>query len=216
MTLNKCDIMTLMLDSASVHKGSTSKPSAAIINGGLTWRQPAFWRNIFLYYWFFSLFGHILEVFWAWVISDHANPGHIPTIAPLAPPYGLGIIALILIVWPIYKRFRKMNILLVFLLSTIVTTAVEYLCATAVVAVLGSNPFWDYSFEPFNFQGHICLQNSILLGLTATLFLRFAFPHIENLIQKISKSFLDDLFILLCATYTADVLFMIVKWLANW
>lgn len=205
-----------MLTSASVHKGSTGKPSAAIINGRLTWRQPAFWRNIFLYYWFFSLFGHLLEIAWAWITNNHNNPGLIPTITPIAPPYGLGIVALILVVWPIYKRFRKMNILIVFLLSTIVITAVEYLCAAVTVAVLGNNPFWDYSFEHFNFQGHICLQNSILLGLSATLFLRFVFPHLENLIQKLSKTFLDDLFILLFVTYTADLLFMVVKWFAHW
>lgn len=205
-------------DSAPALKESTpasESPAGDSISSELTWRQPAFWRNMFLYYWFFSFFGHILEVVWAWIIKDPANPGPIPTITPLAPPYGLGVVALILIVSPIYKRFKKMNILVVFLLSTTVVTTVEYLCSVVIVAVLGNNPFWDYSLQPYNFYGHIYLQNALLLGLVATLLLRFALPHIQKLTQKFSKKFLDDLFILLSVTYAADLAFMAIKWLMN-
>ena len=193
---------------------SKYRPSPTVENGRLTWRQPAFWRNLFIYFWFFSLLGHLLEVSWAWITNSHFTP-NIPTFTPIAPPYGLGVVALILIVAPVYRRFKKMNILVVFLLATIVTAAVEYLCAVVIVLVLGDNPFWDYSAQPFNLQGYVCLQNALLFGLVSTIFLRFIFPRLENLLQKISRKALNDTFLLLVTTYTADVLFMLAKGLIN-
>jgi len=182
----------------------------------LTWRQPAFWRNAFLYYWFFALFGFILEVVWRQVTNNqYYDPFDIPTIAPLAVPYGLGAVALILIVWPLCQRFKKMNILLIFVLATLVTTAVEYLCSVIIVAFMGSNPFWDYSSFPFNFQGHICLHNAVLLGIVSTIFLRVIFPRIEQRVAKTSSKLLNDLFLLLFVTYLADVLLVFIMWLVN-
>jgi len=188
--------------------------AATISKDQLNWRQPAFWRNIFLYYWAFAFAGHILEVLWQKITDNpYFDPNNIPTFAPLAVPYGLGAVAVILAVWPLYKRFKKMNVLLVFVLAAVVTTAVEYLCALVIIAFMGHNPFWDYSNMPFNFQGMICLRNAVLFGIVATIFLQVLFPRIERRVSKISDRLLNDIFLLLATTYAIDVLLVFAMWL---
>jgi uncharacterized membrane protein len=194
----------------------SSELATTISSDGSNWRQLAFWRNIFLYYWGFAFVGHLIEVFWRWFTNNQGfDPNNIPTIAPLAAPYGLGAVAIILLVYPLCKRFKKINVLVVFVLSMLVTTAVEYLCAVVIVVFLGHNPFWDYSHEAFNLQGYVCLRNAVLFGIISTVFLRAIFPRIEKRAQKVSQKLLNDLFILLATTYAADLLLTFIVWLVN-
>jgi uncharacterized membrane protein len=188
-------------------------PVVAISDAGVNWRQPVFWRNIFLYFWVFSLVGHFVEVFWEWFTNSGFDPNNVPTITPLAAPYGFAVVAVILLVYPIYKRFKRPNILLIFILSALVTAAVEYLCAVVIVLFLGHNPFWDYSYVSYNLNGYICLHNVVLFGLASTLFIRFIFPHTERLMKKSSNRFINDLFILLSVTYSLDLLLIFLEWL---
>lgn len=198
------------------YRVKNSAAATTFSSDGLNWRHLAFWRNMFLYYWFFAFFGHILEALWRQIThNQYFDPDNIPTIAPLAAPYGLGAVAIILIVWPLCKRFKRINILVIFILSMIITTVVEYLCAIVIIAFLGHNPFWDYSSEPFNFQGQICLRNAVLFGIISTVFLRVLFPRIEQRTTKISEKLLNDIFLLLFTTYIADVLMVFITWLVN-
>lgn len=167
------------------------------------------WK-IFLYFWFFALLGHLLEVVWVWFTKSWFNPFNIPTITPLAVPYWLGVVAVITCIHPIYKKFKRPNILLIFILSTLVTACVEFLSAAVIVAYLGYNPFWDYSALPYNFMGYICLKNVLLFGLIATLFIHFLFPITERIIQKHSVRRINDLSALLFATYVIDLIIVVV------
>jgi uncharacterized membrane protein len=187
--------------------------ATAISDEGVSWRQPVFWRNLFLYYWVFALAGHFMEVGWAWFTQSGFNAFTVPTISPLSGPYGIGVVALILFLRPLYRRFKRLNILLIFVLSVIITTAVEYLCAVVIVAFLGENPFWDYSHTRYNISGYVCLHNSLLFGLVSTLFIRFGFPLTERLFKKCSERLVNELFILLFTTYSLDLLLLLFTWL---
>ncbi len=53
------------------------------------------------------------------------------------------------------------NILLTYIAGVIGATALEYITGVTMEALFKVR-YWDYSKQPFNFQGHICLSSSSL------------------------------------------------------
>ncbi|MCL2037618.1 putative ABC transporter permease [Candidatus Saccharibacteria bacterium] len=163
-----------------------------------------FWRNAFLIFWIFSFIGHLLEYAWAALPLLFGQPSHIDRIPffVVAAPYGLGALALIWLVWPFVLRGR-IGIVATYALSVIVTTSVEFICAAAVVFLLGYNPFWNYSNQPFNLFGYVCLPNSLAFGIVSVLMLYYVFPILNNFLNKIKRRWLDIVFWILFVSYTA-------------
>jgi len=153
-----------------------------------SWR---FWRNSFLYFWVFSLLGHLLE--YPWYMLTNLVMGWeraLPPFFVLAAPYGLGAVVLLWVVVPIIKRF-KIGILPIFLLSVVVTTVVEFLSALVPYLVRGYNPYWDYSGTFGNLFGWVCLPNSLIFGLMSIAFLYILFPLGEKVLGRIKEKPLD-------------------------
>jgi hypothetical protein len=104
------------------------------------WRRIRFWQELYLYYWVFALAGHYVEIIWARIV--HIATGYPlwePTtslVIPLAAPYGLGAVGVILFVWPLIKD-RKLHFIAVFGINVLITAVVEYFCATMFVIFLG-------------------------------------------------------------------------------
>lgn len=190
--------------------------AATIMNGRLTWRKLGFWRNLFLYFWVFGVGGHFFEVFWQWLIRDHSFDPHLmPTFTPLSIPYGLGAVAFILILWPIYKRLEKPRsapaVLAIFVIAAVLGGLVEYICAAFMVATLGSNPAWDYSERFLNIRGYVCLRSVLLFGTLAVAFIYLIFPSIERLLQKTADRVTNCLFALLFSSYIIDLLLFMIR-----
>lgn len=149
------------------------------------WRSLKFWRNAFLIYWIFSLVGHILELIW---VNLPLLVGQPPTnVLPLfvvAAPYGFGALALIWVVYPLVKN-NKASALTVFVISCFLGGIVEFICAAAIVAVTPdhTNVFWDYSDQPFNLFGFVCLKNCLAFGVASVPGVYWAFPIVNNFIN---------------------------------
>lgn len=171
-------------------------------------------QELFIYFWICSIIGHYLEVIWAFI--KHIISGAplwqptVPTIMPLAPPYGLGAIAVVLIVWPIIKS-HKVKPLSVLALNIFTTGAIEYFCAATIVLFAGTNQFWNYSSQPFNLNGYTCLEASVLFGISATIYLYFIYPPLKKTIDKIKKRHFSFIFWLLFVTYVADLIFLYLR-----
>jgi uncharacterized membrane protein len=168
------------------------------------WRQLSFWRDVFWLFWIFSLIGHLIEFVWALLLQLFGEPSHIATIPILAvaAPYGLGALALIWTIYPLIKR-RQVGIFKVYLAGVLITTAIEFICAGLIVLVMGFNPFWNYSDQPFNLLGFVCLRNSLAFGLVAVPMLYFVFPIINNWLKKIPKRLLNPISLALFVGYVA-------------
>ncbi len=194
-----------------------AEPTPTIMNGRLTWRNFGFWRNVYLYFWLFALAGHLLEFFILQLIVPgyDLGPDAIPTVTPLAAPYGLGAAAFILVIWPLFKRFKKpktvKNIVLTFLLAALLGGIVEYICAAVVVAIDGVNIYWNYSNSPLNLNGYISLGSVSLFGALGTLFFYFIFPAIEDLFERAPIKLLNLIFFVLFGTYVADLIALFIK-----
>lgn len=151
-----------------------------------TWR---FWRNAFLIYWVFSLVGHILELIW---VNLPLLVGQPPTnVLPLlivAAPYGFGALALIWVIYPLVKKNRA-NALTIFFLSCILGGIIEFICAAAIVAVRPdhTNVYWDYSDEPFNILGFVCLKNCLAFGAAAVPGVYWLFPLVNNALNWLDE-----------------------------
>lgn len=175
-------------------------------------RHPRFKRfqELFLYFWVISVLGHYLEELWVALAIDPQWHPVMSTFLPLAPPYGLGAVAIVLFVAPLKKKY-KMGPLVIFLISAFVSALVEYLCGVVISMFLGSNPFWDYSHSFMNIQGYTCLESALLLGVLATLFVYFVYPSIEKLLQKIGEKRILIIFLILFITYAIDVVCMFLS-----
>lgn len=178
------------------------------------WNTSRFWKELLIFVWAFSLFGHWLELAWSltrWLVDndDVWRPIDV-TFLPLALPYGLGVVPLILVTVPLIRRFKP-SPLLVFVLNTILTGVVEYLSAAVVVALFGRNQFWDYSEDPYNLNGYVCLKSASAFGVAGTVFVYFLYPTCDRLLRRLSDRVIT---VLVGTMYVAYALAWSV-WLRN-
>ena len=174
------------------------------------WRKVGFWRDLFLYFWLFSLVGHVIELAWAllgtlFTIKSAGHFASIPVFA-IAAPYGLGAVALLLFIYPMVKR-KKLGLVSAYVVSVAITTVIEFVSALLVVLVLGSNPFWDYSDRLLNLFGFVCLGNSLLFGIISVVAIRWLFPWTEKWRRVIGEKYLNLAFWILFPAYMIVQLF---------
>jgi hypothetical protein len=79
-----------------------------------------------------------------------------------------------------------------FLLNQAVCTAIDY--GTGMVANRNYE-LWDYRDMPFNFQGQICLQNSLVYGVLSTTAAWWLFPRTERLLATTNPAVLDGVMV---------------------
>lgn len=170
-------------------------------------------QQIFLIFFVFSIFGHYLEVVWSWVGYLTVGSKWYPRVAdliPLAVPYGLGAVALIMFVWPIMKKYN-LHIVKVFILSAIVTASVEFMCALFLVILYGKNYFWDYSSKPLNLFGFTWVGAAFLFGIVSVVFLYVIYPYCEYLLNKLSKRQLAIAFWPVFSLYIINLILVFIR-----
>jgi uncharacterized membrane protein len=148
--------------------------------------------------------GHWIEMGWVWL--GHCVLGTELMTNILANPlepytiYGTGAVLIILVVRPMVKRLKN-NIFAIFLVGALVCAILEYLSSVALVWRYGYNPYWWYIDEPFNLGGHICLRNSLLFGVLATLFLKLVYPFTEKLLKRGNQVVINIVLVVLAGMF---------------
>lgn len=100
---------------------------------------------------------------------------------PFLPIYGSGAIVVIISTLTVENE-----LILVFIIGMIAATILEYITGAMMEKVFHVR-YWDYTKEPFNINGHICLTSSLAWGVFSVLLVRFVNPPIENLIKLIPE-----------------------------
>lgn len=118
---------------------------------------------------------------------------------PVLPIYGSGAIIILFVTLPVQQDLR-----LVFLLGTAAATALEYITG-AVMERLFQMRYWDYSSQPFNLHGYICLTSSIAWGFFSILLVRLIHPPISRLLADVPSLLVDPLALVLTALFAVDV-----------
>ena len=73
-----------------------------------------------------------------------------------------------------------------FLFGTFLGGAYEYVCSVLSELVFGK-VFWDYSKIPFNLDGRVNLLFCFFWGIAAVIWIKFLYPRLSDLIEKIPK-----------------------------
>ena len=156
--------------------------------------------NIEIYFMMFiiySIAGWIMECTLG-VIQKHKfiNRGFL--IGPYCPIYGVGVVGVSLLL----TRFSN-NIILLFLLSTLMCGTLEYLTSYLMEKIFKAR-WWDYSDNKFNINGRVCLETLIPFGIISVLVICFANPWILGMLHSIPANVLMYLVIGLLILFLVD------------
>lgn len=106
---------------------------------------------------------------------------------PWIPVYGLGVCLIIVIMRFIFNRIkvsRTIKILLLFLISTLVLTILEYIGGN-LIEVLTNKVFWKYDDLKYNIGHYIALEISLVWGMMSLVIVYIIKPILDKLIKKI-------------------------------
>ena len=158
-------------------------------------RKWEFWRDLMIYFVVFSLLGHWAEIlFCRLIVAGVFMGGYDPTNAMLWDQWlfpftaeGAALVAIVLILQPAAQWFLKKTggrvlpaLLLSFLLNALVCTSIDF--TTGMIANQDYQ-LWDYRSMPFNFMGQVCLQNSLVYSIAATLIVWVVYPFMDTVLH---------------------------------
>lgn len=118
---------------------------------------------------------------------------------PVCPVYGCGAVIVLWVLEPL-----RGNLLLLFLGSVALTSLLEWLTGV-VLERLFHQRWWDYSQEPFNLNGYICLRFSIAWGLACLFVVKLVHPSVLWCIRTIPHPVGVGLLILFSVTMAVDL-----------
>ncbi|MBU3113125.1 putative ABC transporter permease [Clostridium lacusfryxellense] len=133
------------------------------------------------YFIIYSFMGWCLETVYATIKKrEFVNRGFLN--GPFCPIYGAGILSIIILLKPI-----EYNYIFLFLGSIFLTSIIEYLTGYVLETAFNST-WWDYSDEPYNLHGRICLSFSIIWGFVSLFILKVIHPYIIHLVSLIPSN----------------------------
>lgn len=129
-----------------------------------------------VYFFIYAFLGWCTEVVFAAVNQGKfVNRGFLN--GPVCPIYGFGLVAVVLLLTPL-----KENLLLLYLGSVVVTSLIE-LVTGYVMEKLFHQRWWDYSKQPLNIGGYVCLKFSLLWGFACILIVDVIHPLIAGVVS---------------------------------
>ena len=118
---------------------------------------------------------------------------------PVCPVYGCGAVIVLWVLEPL-----RGNLLLLFLGSVALTSLLEWLTGFALERLFHQR-WWDYSQEPFNLGGYICLRFSAAWGLACLFVVKLVHPSVLWCIRTIPHPVGVGLLILFSVTMAVDL-----------
>lgn len=160
--------------------------------------------EILMYFIVYSVLGWIMESIIRSVIERKIiNTGFLK--GPVCPIYGIGAIIMLLFL----ERFQD-NIIGLFFISIVILTAWEYLVGVLLEKMFNTK-YWDYSHQKFNFQGRICLTNSLFWGILGVVFVKYIHPFVQSLISKVDMNLLYYIIGILSLVMIVDFITTVIR-----
>lgn len=188
----------------------------------LPWRERvrtwAFWRDVAIYFIVFSFVGHWAEMLFCQLIKAGVFMGGFDASNAMLWdqwlfPFSAEGTALAMVVialhplkeWLLRKFDGRVRPALAwsFLANAAVCTAIDF--GTGMVANQHFE-LWDYRDMPFNFMGQVCLQNSLVYSIAATIVVWLAYPAMDRAIRRMPKAYANALFVSLAGIYAFEAL----------
>src|SRR5574344_1399032 len=158
---------------------------------------------LFLRFMLYSFFGYLTEVAYCSLkTKTFENRGFF--CGPVIPVYGFSCIILTFLLKPVSD-----NIILVSIFGSIIVTALEYFTSYALEKIF-HNRWWDYSEEPYNLNGRICLQNMLLFAFGSDIAVFFAEQRFAFLLNLMTPQVLMNVALAIGIIFAIDVVYSIV------
>lgn len=152
----------------------------------------------------YSFLGWIMEsIFRSFCERKVINTGFL--IGPVCPIYGAGAIIMIA-----SMNWLHGKIIEIFLVSVVLLTFWEYIVGVFLEKAFKTK-YWDYSDHKFNFQGRICLTNSIYWGLLGVGFINIIHPFVWGVIEKIDITIFSWIIYISLGIIILDTIISIIK-----
>lgn len=160
--------------------------------------------DILIYFITYSFLGWIMEsIFRSIGERKLINTGFLK--GPFCPIYGIGAIIML-----VFLRNFSDNLIVLFIASMIVFTIWEYIVGV-LLEKLFHTKYWDYSNNKFNFQGRICLMNSIFWGILGIVLTKYIHPFIESIVVKIDTKLLIFIYTIIAIVMLVDTITSVIK-----
>ena len=89
---------------------------------------------------------------------------------PLCPIYGVGVVLVVLLLMPIHQ-----NLVFLYVASTVLVTVLEGFTGFFMDKIF-HHKWWDYTDQPLNIGGYVCLPFSLVWGVCCVLIVRVIHP----------------------------------------
>ena len=153
--------------------------------------------NIYIYFIIYSFLGWVCESIYCSVLDQKiTNRGFLTS--PFCPIYGFGALAILKFLTPFTDDYFT-----IFIAGILITSLLEYISSYLLELAFDTH-WWDYSTYPFNINGRVCLQNSLLFGLLVVVLHFFIHPFVENLVTSANPNNLNILAMGFSILFAAD------------
>jgi uncharacterized membrane protein len=159
--------------------------------------------DLLLWFFIYSFIG------WAWETAlftvqerRFVNRGFLN--GPFCPIYGCGALLILMLL-----AGKINNIAVIFVLSVILATALEYLTAVLLETLFHAK-WWDYSMFPLNYKGRISVISSTFFGIACVLQVKLIHPFIQKMTDQMPDSY-KTLLVLVILLYLFVDLSMTVR-----
>lgn len=146
----------------------------------------------------YAFLGWCTEVSYAALVTGRfVNRGFLN--GPWCPVYGFGVVIVLAALEPL-----KNDLPLLFLGSVVLTSALEWATGFVLEKIFHQR-WWDYSDQPFNLNGYICLRFSIAWGLACLFVVKLLHPSVLLVIRLVPRGLGWTLLALLAAVMAVDL-----------
>lgn len=152
----------------------------------------------FMIFFIASVIGYFVEITFCSIQSKKLvlNRGFL--MGPYIPIYGVGTVLV-----AIFLYQYKDDPWVFFWMTVILCSFIEYLTSYIMEKIFKVR-WWDYSNEPFNFNGRICLQNSMIFGIAGLLVIYTLYPFICHILALLSPFVLEIIAVLFIIIVLTD------------
>lgn len=120
---------------------------------------------------------------------------------PFCPIYGFGAVSLV-----VFLDSYKNNIFTLFFLAVLLTSILEYFTGLFLEKTFKTK-WWDYTEDPFNIHGRVCLLYSLMWGVGEVIIIRLIHPILNNLVMDIPGILGDIVLSLIIVYFIIDLCF---------
>ena len=151
-----------------------------------------------LYFFTYGFFGWCTEVaFAAFKQGKFVNRGFLN--GPICPIYGVGVSVVVSFLTPLEE-----SLILLYAASTILVTFIEWLTGYLMDKIF-HHKWWDYSNQPLNIGGYVCLLFSLIWGVACVAIVKVIHPLIYKALSFIPVTLGIVIAIILAAVLFVDL-----------